>query len=186
MWTILVVLTLADASVSEYVAKSPEERFQIFVRQQMGNEGCPDVARRGAPQSKVVATIVPHPPTGGPTRKIVIDISYSNTSRATAHIEKRYVVDRRRTDNLWIYDRSSKRWLSYLGPHGRVAPTTPSDFVALGPGEARVLKDVDITSYFDFPKDLSGLVAKVMFGPSSETGPRIESKCTPLTPAGAR
>jgi hypothetical protein len=184
MWTILLVLATADASVADHVAASPEERFQSFVRSQMGVEGCPDVAG-GRPLSGIVATIVPHPSTSEP-RKVVVDISYSNTSKAIARIEKRYVIDKRRTDNLWIYDRSSKRWLSYLGPHGRVARPTPDDYIALAPGEVRVLKNVDITSYFAFPKDMGGVVAKIMFEPSWEPGPRIESKCTSLAPVGSK
>jgi hypothetical protein len=162
----------------------PRIGFQTIARLRMGAEGCPDAAAGPTP-SKIVATIVPHPPTRD-SRKIVVDVSYTNTGQSSERVEKRYVVDRSRPDNFWIYDRSSKRWLDYLGPHGRIRRPNFSDYVLLRPGEARVLKDVDLTSHFDFPADISGLLAKIMFQPSWEPVPRIESGCTPLAPAGAK
>jgi len=162
----------------------PRVGFQTIARLRMGTEGCPDAAAGRAP-SKIVATIVPHPPTRDP-RRIVVDVSYENAGQSSQRVEGRYVVDRSRPDNIWIYDRSSKRWLEYVGRHGRIRRPTFSDYVYLRPGEVRVLRDVELTRQFDFPPDISGLVAKVMFEPSWEPGPRIESRCTPLAPASAK
>jgi hypothetical protein len=184
MIAILVAVALANGgsggSTGAEISGSPEERFQLLARRLIGGQdGCPD-AVPGPPPSPIVATIRPRVAPRSEPRLAAVDIRYTNTGRAPLRIERRYLEGKDRPDNVWIYDRAAKRWLDYVGPHGRIRRPRPEDYVVLRPGESRENTNVDLTRNFTFPTETTGLAAKVLFEPSWEPGPRIESRCVPL------
>jgi hypothetical protein len=191
---LLLIATLAFGSgdsISEFAAASPADRFQMFARTIMGDKGCPD-ALAPVSSSHIVAAVTPRLEVGANgERRLLVNVAFTNSGDHPEGLDKRYLMripQRLRTDYLWLFDPRSKKWLEYIGPHGRIGARGPDDYAILSAGQTVEVKDLDVTSNYEFKELSDGLVAKVLFLSAWTKGaknPRVESKCARVATTSA-
>ena len=111
------------------------------------------LAERNLKPSPIAVHLAIHQSSRADGGRIYVDVDFRNTSSAPQRLEKWLALEPPEVNGaLLLIRRSDGTQIKYTGRHVHRNGPRKQDYVTFRPGETRVVKDVDVTDAFGWPR----------------------------------